>query len=100
LNTPYIARLTRSSAFSIPTDLKRIEDILQLLSTVLVFKMMEQNNIDVLTNSASTSNLHLKRHFDSQEDGFAQATKRNYCAQTPIDNTTGRFKSIFNSSKK
>lgn len=81
----YIARLTRSNTFSIPTDLKRIEDILRLLSTVLVFKMMVQNNIDVLTSPASNSNLRqkLKRPFDSQEDGFVQAHQTKLLCTNP-----------------
>ncbi|KAI8079448.1 hypothetical protein BDF21DRAFT_41275 [Thamnidium elegans] len=99
----YVARITRSSEFLVPSHISELSKLLPILSMMLVFRLMILENIEIITETPSEPDIRssLKRpHSPKKDDGFISSIKRNVNATTPDDITNNsRFKSIFKKGK-
>lgn len=94
----YVARITRSTEFQVPSNITELRKLLSTLSMMLVFRTMIMKNIDVINEAATTTDIRssLKRpHSVNEEDDFVHAIKKKVSATTLEDSTTSRFKSVF-----
>lgn len=94
----YVARITRSSEYQVPSNISELSNLLPMLSMMLVFRLMIMTNVNIITEAPPEADVRssLKRpHSPKQEDEFVRAVKKNVSATTPDDAANSRFKSLF-----
>ncbi|KAI9259775.1 hypothetical protein EDC94DRAFT_585622 [Helicostylum pulchrum] len=95
----FVARITRSSEYQIPSNISELSNLLPMLSMMLVFRLIIMTNIHIITEAAPESDVRSsfkKKTSPKREDDFVRAAKKKKVnAATREDAANSRFKSVF-----
>ncbi|CAO3701560.1 unnamed protein product [Rhizopus stolonifer] len=92
----YVARITRSEEFVVPSTVTDFITLLETLSVMLLMSSIVKSCIAII-NEVEQPDLRskLKRPYSHISNSLQTAMKKNTSATTPEDDTNSRFKSFF-----